>query len=146
MSPSRKSGSRLFAFMISITGRIGVPSEISFTAGSRSPSWKISRACVEIEPATIPPTSFQCAMFAVHATSSCSANTGIASTTSFRWVTPPKNGSFVKTSPGEISRAFSSMIRFTALSSTPTKDGMPAPDEARFPAPSVIPVPMSRTS
>ena len=75
--------------MISVTDLIGVPSEISFTAGRRRPSWKISFASFEIEPGTIPPTSFQCAMFAVQATSSPSANTGIASTTSFRWVTPP---------------------------------------------------------
>ena len=38
---------------------------------------------------TIPPTSFQCAMFAVQATRRPPANTGIASTTSFRCVTPP---------------------------------------------------------
>ena len=75
--------------MISSTDRIGSPTEISFTAGRRSPSWKISFASLEIEPGTIPPTSFQCAMFAVHATNSPSANTGIASTTSFKCVTPP---------------------------------------------------------
>src|SRR5207245_6930419 len=42
-------------------------------AGRRSPSWKISFASFEIDPGTIPPTSFQCAMFAVHAASSPSA-------------------------------------------------------------------------
>ena len=89
MSPCRKSGRRLFAFMISITERIGSPSEMSFTAGRRKPSWKICFASFEIEPGTMPPTSFQCAMFAVHATSSPSTNTGIASTTSLRCVTPP---------------------------------------------------------
>jgi hypothetical protein len=89
MSPSRKSGSREFTFMISITDRIGSPSEISFTAGSRRPSWNSSCAWVEIEPGAMPPTSFQCAMFAVHAISSPSTNTGSASTTSFRCVTPP---------------------------------------------------------
>ena len=89
MSPWRKSGSRLLAFMISITESIGFPPEMSFTAGRRSPSWKISFASFEIEPGTIPPTSFQCAMFAVHATRSPFANTGMASTTSFRCVTPP---------------------------------------------------------
>ena len=46
-------------------------------------------ASVEIEPGTMPPTSFQWAMFAVQAISSPPANTGIASTTSFRCVTPP---------------------------------------------------------
>ena len=52
-----------------------------------------------------------------------------------------------KTSPGRISSAwFSSTIRRTALSSTPTNEGMPAPDEARLPTPSVTPVPMSSTS
>ena len=75
--------------MIATTDSIGVPSETSFTAGRRRPSWKISRASFEIEPGTIPPTSFQWAMFAVHATRRPSAKTGIASTTSFRWVTPP---------------------------------------------------------
>ncbi len=52
-----------------------------------------------------------------------------------------------KMSPGRIaSPAFSSMIRITALSSTPTNAGMPAPDEARLPSASVMPVPMSSTS
>ena len=37
----------------------------------------------------MPPTSFQWAMFAVNAISSSPANTGITSTASFRWVTPP---------------------------------------------------------
>ena len=75
--------------MISITERIGTPWSMILTAGSRSPSWKISRDWFEIEPGTIPPTSFQCAMFAVHAISSSRTNTGIAKITSFRCVTPP---------------------------------------------------------
>ena len=57
--------------------------------------------------------------------------------------------SFVaKMSPARISPGspFSSMIRCTALSSTPTNAGIPAPDEARFPSRSVIHVPMSSTS
>ena len=89
MSPTRKSGSRLLTFMISITDWFGRPSSISLIAGSRRPSWKISLASLEIEPGAIPPTSFQWAMFAVQATSSSPANTGSTRTTSFRWVTPP---------------------------------------------------------
>ena len=72
-----------------ISDAFGSPASISLTAGSRIPSWKISCASFEMPPGTMPPTSFQCAMLAVHATSSPSANTGIASTTSLRWVTPP---------------------------------------------------------
>lgn len=75
--------------MIRITESIGRPRSTSLMPGSRSPSRKISRASVEIEPGTMPPTSFQCAMFAVQATSSPSAKTGMASTTSLRCVTPP---------------------------------------------------------
>ena len=36
--------------MMSMTDWIGSPFEISLTAGSRRPSWKISVASVEIEP------------------------------------------------------------------------------------------------
>ena len=134
--------------MIAITGPIGSPRAISLTAGSRSPSWKISVVRVETDPGAMPPTSFQWAMVAVQATSRSHANTGRASTTSLRWVTPPKAGSLVtNTSPGSIpSRPCSSRIRVTALSSTPTKVGMPAPDEARLPSASVTAVPASRTS
>jgi hypothetical protein len=51
-------------------------------------------------------------------------------------------------SPGRISSGpgFTSMIRITALSSTPTKAGMPAPEDARLPSLSVMQVPMSSTS
>ena len=41
------------------------------------------------EPGTMPPTSFQCAMFAVQAIRRSPWKTGMASTTSFRCVTPP---------------------------------------------------------
>ncbi len=94
----------------------------------------------------MPPTSFQCAIAAVQATSRLSTKTVLASTTSFRCVTPPKNGSFVaKTSPGS-GFGCSSRILLTALSRTPTKDGMPAPEEARSPFAAVTAVPASSTS
>ena len=89
MSPLRKSGRRELTSSRRISDSFGRPASISLTAGSRRPSWKISFASVEMLPGAMPPTSFQCAMLAVHATSSPSANTGIASTTSLRWVTPP---------------------------------------------------------
>ena len=41
-------------------------------------------------PGTMPPTSFQCAITAVQATMRSPEKTGIAITTSLRWVTPPK--------------------------------------------------------
>ena len=89
MSPSRKSGRRLLHFMIAMTGSIGVPSSMILTAGRRRPSWKSCFASLEIEPGTMPPTSFQCAMFAVHATRSPPAKTGSTKITSLRCVTPP---------------------------------------------------------
>jgi len=82
-------GRRLLARRMSKTARTGSPASSSLMAGNLRPSWKISLASLEIDPGTIPPTSFQCAMFAVQATSSPSTNTGSATTTSFRWVTPP---------------------------------------------------------
>ena len=75
--------------MISNTGSIRRPRSNSLTAGSRRPSWKISVTPVAIEPGVVPPTSFQWAMLAVQAIRRPCANTGIATTTSFRWVTPP---------------------------------------------------------
>ena len=42
-----------------------------------------------VDPGTMPPTSELCAMFAVQAMMRPSAKTGIATTMSFRWVTPP---------------------------------------------------------
>ena len=75
---------------MSKTARFPRPSSYSFTAGLRIPSWKISVASVDIEPGTLPPTSFQWAMFDTQATSRPSWNTGAASTMSLRWVTPPK--------------------------------------------------------
>jgi hypothetical protein len=75
--------------MICITDLMGSPAETSFTAGRRRPSWKISVASFEIEPGTMPPTSFQWAMLAVQAIRRPPAKTGMASTTSLRWVTPP---------------------------------------------------------
>ncbi len=90
--------------MMSNTAVSGSPRSNSLTAGSRRPSWKISVASVDIDPAVMPPTSFQCAMFITHATSSSPANTGMASTASLRCVTAPCQGSLVmKTSPGAIS-------------------------------------------
>ena len=56
--------------MIRVTDATSSPPSTSLTAGSRSPSWKISAASVEIEPGTMPPMSFQWAMLAVQATSS----------------------------------------------------------------------------
>ena len=52
------------------------------------------------------------------------------------------------TSPGSTApgAANFSTITVTALSSTPTKAGMPAPEHAISPFASVIPVPMSSTS
>ena len=76
-SPWMKSGSRLLTLMISTTDWIATPSETSFTAGRRRPSWKISVASFESEPGTMPPTSFEWAMFAVQAITSSSAKTGI---------------------------------------------------------------------
>ena len=75
--------------MIRVTDAISSPPSTSLTAGSRSPSWKISAASVEIEPGTMPPMSFQWAMLAAQAHSRSPAKTGIAITTSFRCVTPP---------------------------------------------------------
>ena len=75
--------------MMSMTAWFGSPWSMTLMAGRRRPSWKISVASVDIEPGTNPPTSFQWAMFAVHATSSPSAKTGMANTTSLKCVTPP---------------------------------------------------------
>ena len=85
-------------------------------------------------------------MFAVQAISFPSENTGMASTRSLRCVTPPCQGSLVmKTSPGWILSCLDRM-NFTDLSSTPTKAGIPAPEDASRPSASVMPVPMSSTS
>ena len=88
-SPSRTSGIREFTLMTSITDRIGSPREMILMAGSRRPSWKISVASPVSEPGAMPPTSELWAMLAVQAMMRPSAKTGIATTTSFRWVTPP---------------------------------------------------------
>src|SRR6185437_2408088 len=85
-----KSGRRELTAMMSNTGAMARPFLNSLTAGSRKPSWKISETSTAIEPGVLPPTSFQCAIEAVHATSSASAKTGSATTTSLRCVTPPK--------------------------------------------------------
>ena len=53
--------------MISMTGRIGSPSEIILIAGRRRPSWKISVASPVSEPGAMPPTSELWAMLAVQA-------------------------------------------------------------------------------
>ena len=58
-------------------------------AGSLIPSWKISVASPVSDPGAMPPTSELWAMFAVQATMRPPAKTGIATTMSFRWVTPP---------------------------------------------------------
>ena len=52
----------------------------------------------------------------------------------------------IQNSLQSISDEMFAAFRRTALSSTPTKAGIPAPDEARLPSASVIPVPMSSTS
>ena len=88
-SPSRTSGIREFTLTISITGRIGSPREMILTAGRRSPSWKISVASPVSDPGAMPPTSELWAMLAVHAMMRPPAKTGIATTMSLRWVTPP---------------------------------------------------------
>ena len=75
--------------MMSKTEAIGWPRSNSLTAGSRSPSWKISVTSTAIEPGVLPPTSFQWAIDAVHATHAPAAKTGNAMTTSFKCVTPP---------------------------------------------------------
>ena len=75
--------------MMSSTASIGRPPSNSFTAGSLRPSWNISETSTAIEPGVFPPTSFQWAIEAAHATQRPSANTGCAMTTSFRCVTPP---------------------------------------------------------
>ena len=80
---------RELTLMISITGRIGSPSEMILMAGSRSPSWKISVASPVSEPGAMPPTSELCAMLAVQAMRRSPANTGIATMMSLRCVTPP---------------------------------------------------------
>ena len=84
-----KSGIRELILMISKTGAMGSPLETIFTAGSRRPSWKISVASTESEPGDFPPTSELWAMFAVQAMMRLSTKTGIATTMSLRWVTPP---------------------------------------------------------
>ena len=75
--------------MMSNTEAIGLPCSNSFTAGNRSPSWKISETSTAIEPGVLPPTSFQWAIDAAQATHAPPAKTGSAMTTSLRWVTPP---------------------------------------------------------
>ena len=88
-SPSSTSGMRELTVMISSTGWIASPRAIILTAGSRSPSWKISVASPVSEPGAMPPTSELWAMFAVQAMMRPSAKTGMTTTMSFRCVTPP---------------------------------------------------------
>ena len=88
-SPSSTSGMRELTLTMSKTGLIGSPSAISLTAGRRRPSWKISVASPDSDPGAMPPTSELWAMLAVQAISSPSAKTGMATTMSLRWVTPP---------------------------------------------------------
>ena len=149
MSPSRKSGRRLLHFMISITGLIGVPLSMTLIPGRRSPSWKSSFASFEIEPGTMPPTSFQCAMFAVQATSWSPAKTGIAKID----VVQMRDAAVVRVVRREhvagrdlAGRVVELDDPLHRLVEAPTKAGMPAPDAARLPSASVMPVPMSRTS
>ena len=88
-SPSSTSGMRELTLMTSISDGIGSPREIILTAGSLSPSWKISVASPVSEPGAMPPTSELCAMFAVQAMMRSPAKTGITTTMSLRCVTPP---------------------------------------------------------
>ena len=90
----------------------------------------------------------QCAFAAVQATSRVPWKTGIRTSTSLRWVTPPACGSLVmKMSPGRMSHGANfRSTAFTAASSVPMKTGTPAPWEASSPRALVMPTPSSRTS
>ena len=133
-SPSSTSGMRELTLMMSITGRIGSPSEIILTAGRRSPSWKISVASPDSEPGAMPPTSELWAMLAVQAM--------IRSVGEDRHrdddVVEMGDAAVIGIVGGEdVARArcrpacrTCATMTFTALSSTPMKAGMPAPDEA----------------
>ena len=50
---------RQFDVRMSNTDRMGWPREKSLIPARIMPSWKISRASVDMLPGTIPPTSFQ---------------------------------------------------------------------------------------
>ena len=136
MSPGRKSGSRLLAAMISITGGSARPAAKSFTAGSRRPSWKISVASGRDRAGhgaadVVPMGDRRRPGEELAAREDRHREHHVVEVGH-----PAEGGSLVtKRSPGSIaSRPCSSRMRITALSRTPTNVGIPAPEEASSPA------------
>src|SRR5262245_37839495 len=76
MSPRISAGWRLLARMMRSRSVCAMPPSTILIGGSKSPSWNISVALAEVEPATAPPTSALCAIEPENATISPPANKG----------------------------------------------------------------------
>src|SRR5262249_51338586 len=76
MSPRTSAGWRLLVRMMRSTSVCATPASTILIGGTSSPSWNISVASAEVEPATAPPTSALCAIEPANATIPPPAQTG----------------------------------------------------------------------
>jgi hypothetical protein len=89
MSPRMSSGWRLLLRMMRSMSVCGRPACTILIGGTSRPSWNISVALAEVEPATAPPTSALCAIEPAKATISPSAKTGATKAMSETCGRPP---------------------------------------------------------
>ena len=89
ISPRISAGCRLLVRMMRSTSVCPTPASTILIGGTRRPSWNISVASAEVEPATAPPTSALCAIEPANATISPAANTGARNAMSETCGRPP---------------------------------------------------------
>ncbi len=89
ISPRMSAGCRLLERMMRSTSVCAMPASTILIGGTKSPSWKISVASAEVEPATVPPTSALCAIEPENATISPAAKTGATKAMSETCGRPP---------------------------------------------------------